>query len=158
MARQYSQHAREQLNATSADDILLTLLEIRHPLLAVPVRVVGDTQNIVVAGDEFIACAFDITLPDDTDNQLPQARLEIDNIGRELTQWLEQSGGGVGATCRILQVMRSTPNLIEFDITLDMSGLSMDRQKISATLGYADLLNQPAVTRYYTPDTAPALF
>ncbi|WP_440217146.1 DUF1833 family protein [Chromobacterium piscinae] len=51
MPRSYSQHAREQLNATSADDILVILLEIRHPLLAVPVRVVGDTQNIVVAGE-----------------------------------------------------------------------------------------------------------
>ncbi|WP_374424786.1 DUF1833 family protein, partial [Chromobacterium sp.] len=68
MARPYSQHAREQLNATSADDIMLVLLEIRHPLLAVPVRVVNDMQNIVVAGNEFIACAFNITLPDDSDN------------------------------------------------------------------------------------------
>lgn len=158
MSRPYSQHAREQLNATSADDILLVLLEIQHPQLAVPVRVVNDTQGIVSCGNEFLACAFDIALPDDTDNKLPQARLEIDNIGRELTQWLEQSGGGVGATCRVMQVMRATPDLIELDLTLDMTGISMDRAKVSATLGYADLLNQPAITVYYTPATAPALF
>jgi hypothetical protein len=158
MARPYSQRAREQLNATSADDIMLVLLEIRHPQLAVPVRVVNDTQNIVVEGNEFIACAFDVTLPDDSDNQVPQARLEIDNIGRELTQWLEQSGGGAGATCRFIQVMRSTPNLIEYDITLDLTGLSMDQTKVSGTLGYVDFLNQPAVTVYYRPETAPALF
>lgn len=158
MARPYSQHAREQLNATSAADIMLVLLEIRHPLLAVPVRVVNDMQNIVVAGNEFIACAFNITLPDDSDNQLPEAQLEIDNIGRELTQWLEQSGGGAGATCRIMQVMRATPDLIEFDITMDLTGLAMDQSTVSGKLCFTDLLNQPAVTVYYRPETAPALF
>ncbi|OQS32597.1 DUF1833 family protein [Chromobacterium haemolyticum] len=158
MTRRYSQAAREAMNATAADDVMLVLLEIRHPQLALPVRLVNDVQNIVVEGNEFIACAFDVTLPDDTDNRLPSAKLEIDNIGRELTQWLEISGGGTGATCRILQVMRSTPQLVEFDMTMDLSGLSMDHVKVSGTLGFADTLNQPAVTVYYRPETAPALF
>lgn len=115
MSRQYTPRARRNLLATSAEADLVIALEITHEDLEVPVRVVNDTQDLVitVAGDPypeaitFVACPFDITLPDDVDQQIPRARLSVDNIGRELTQWLEYSRGGKGAKVRILQATRS---------------------------------------------------
>lgn len=154
----YSASARRNLLATSADEPFLVLLEITHPELEVPVRVVNDTQNITVQGNEFIACPFEITLPDDVDQQTPKAKLSVDNIGRELTQWLEYSRGGKGAKCRIMQVMRSEPDIIEYDITLDMSGLSIDNLAVSAELGFQSTLMQPAVAVRYDPFTAPGMW
>lgn len=158
MARSVSQAARQNINATGADEPLLVLLEIAHSALAIPVRVVADTQDITVGGELFQACPFNISLPDDVDQQLPQATLEIDNIGRELTQWLEASGGGQGATCRILQLLRSTPNVIEFDITMDLTGIKVTQTTVSGQLGFVDTLNQPAVAVRYDPLTSPGLF
>jgi len=158
MPSRYSQRARTNLNATSAIEPLLVLLEIAHPLLAEPVRVVDDTQDITVEGHLFQSCGFRVGKADDVDGQAPRAQLEVDNIGRELTTWLEQSGGGVGATARMMEVMRSTPDIVEFDVTFDMTSISVNQTAVSAQLGFDDILNQPAVTVRYDPLTAPGQF
>jgi len=154
----YSSDARENLLATSAEEPFLVAVEILHPDLVIPARFVNDSQNIVIQGQEFFATAFRVALPDDKDQQLPQARLEVDNVGRELTQWLEFSRGGAGARCRIIQVLRSDPNLIEFDMTLDLTGLVVNNLTVSGLLGYQNTLGQSAVAIRYDPKTAPGLW
>ena len=156
--RNYSSAARENLLATSADEPFLVLLEITHADLAVPVRVVNDTQNLTSNASEFIACPFDITLPDDVNGQVPQAKLEIDNIGRDLTQWLEYSRGGQGAICRIMQVMRSDPNTIEFDMTLDLTNMVITNETVVGMLGFQNMLNRSGTVPTFTPQTAPGLW
>lgn len=158
MAHDYSPSARRNLLATSADEPFLVLLEITHVDLAVPVRVVNDTIDIVIQGNNFIACPFRVRLPDDVDQQVPSATLEVDNVGRELTQWLEYSRGGKGAKCRIMQVMRSNLSKLEFDMTLDLSGLSITNETVSGQLGFQNTLMQPAVTMRFDPSTSPGLW
>lgn len=195
MPREYSPAARRQLNATSAEADLVIALEITHAELEVPVRVVNDNQNLTVVvndnGDpveiEFIACPFEIVLPDDVSGQTPTAKLRVDNIGRELTEWLEYSRGGRGAKVRILQVMRSyggyhrawefgeyaegseaagytqglniaTWRPFEMDITLDMDSIAIDNLSVTSELGYKRSGSAPAVAMRYTPKTAPGLF
>lgn len=137
---------------------MLLLLEITHPDLAVPARVVNDVENITVRGNEFIACAFSLTLPDDVDQQTPTAKLSVDNIGRELTQWLEYSNGGKGAKCRIMAVMRSTPDILEMNTSMDLSGISINNLTVDGALGYKNTLMQPAVAVRYDPKTAPGIY
>ncbi len=158
MARSYSNTFKEKSNSTGADEAPLYLLEIDHADLSSPVRVVNDNQDLVSNGNTFVAMAFRVTLPDDLQHGLPHAKLSVDNIGRELTQWLESSGGGKGATVRIMQVLRSDPDTLEFDITMDLSNVSMSMSQITGTLGFEDLLNRPAVPLTYRPDTTPGLF
>lgn len=154
----YSGNARRQMLATSPSASLLELIEITHPDLAVPVRLVNDNQNITVGGHEYIACPFSLSRPDDVDQQTPTAKLSVDNIGRELTQWLEVSNGGKGAKCRIMAVLRSSPDVIEFDMTLDLTGLSINNATVDGELGFQNTLMQPAVTIRYDPITSPGLF
>jgi len=156
--RNYSASARENLLATSANEPFLVLLEITHSDLAVPVRVVNDTQNLTSNGAEFIGCPFDVTLPDDVAGQVPQAKLEIDNIGRDLTQWLEFSRGGQGAICRIMQVMRSDPNTIEFDMTLDLTNMVINNETVTGMLGFQNMLNRTGTIPTFTPQNAPGLW
>ena len=156
--RQFSDNARQNLLAVSADEPFLILLEIIHPDLPIPIRIVDDVQNITSNGEEFTALPFRINLPDDLSGQIPQARLEVDNVGRELTTWLEISRGGVGAKCRIMQVLRSDPDLIELDITLDLTKLSINNQSVQGQLGFVNVLGQASVTTQFTPTTAPGLW
>jgi hypothetical protein len=156
--REYSDPALENLLTTAADEPFLTLLEITHVDLVTPVRVVNDVQNITVSGNEFIALPFRIALPDDVSGKVPEATLEVDNIGRELTTWLEVSGGGAGAKCRIMQVLRSTPTVIEFDMTLDLTNLAITNQVVTGTLGFVNVLAQRSVVVTFTPTTAPGLW
>lgn len=156
--RTYSSAARSNLLATSADEPFLILLEITHSALVTPIRVVNDVQNITVGGNVYTALPFRVTLPDDVKGQIPQAKLEIDNIGRELTQWLEVSGGGQGAKCKIMQVMRSDLSTIEFQITLDLTNLTITNEVVTGTLGFVNTLGQVSTTSTFNPSSAPGLW
>lgn len=152
-----SRSARTAINSTAGEHPLV-LLEINHSGLSEPIRVVGDTQDITSGGFLYVAFPFAISLPDDFGGQLPKATLTIDNVGRELTSWLEASGGGRGATCTIRLVMRSAPDLVEYEIVMSLTNLAIDWKKVTGQLGYEDLLNRPAVQMQIRQDTAPGLF
>jgi hypothetical protein len=157
MPKNYSAGFKEETAATSGEEPVY-LLEITHPQLAVPVRVVRDTQDLVSNGNTFIALSFDIQLPDDVQSQLPRATLRLDNVGRELTQWIEGSNGGKGAKVRLMQVLRSTPNVLEYDATLDLLDVRQNVSFIYGELGYEDTLNLPALAETYRPDNTPGVF
>lgn len=157
MPRGYTTNYLERTGNTSGDAPLY-LLEIEHAQLATPIRIVNDTQDIVSNGDTYTAFAFRVSLPDDIDKQLPRARLSVDNVGRELVQWLDASAGGKGATVRVMQVMRDAPDLIEFEITLDLLNVSQTAAEVSAELGFDDTLNLAGLPISYRPDIAPGLF
>lgn len=155
--RDYSATARRKINATSGEAPLL-LVEISHPDLASPVRVVQDNQDITHLGNLFVAFAFGVDIPDDQDKQTPRGRVWMDNVGRELVQWLEISNGGEGAEVRFIQVWRDDPDTIEWEATLQLSNVDMDMHRVNGDLGYEDLLNKPGVVLRYDPQTAPGLF
>lgn len=158
MTRSLSNAAVRNVLATSADEPLLAAIEILHQDLAVPARFVNDTADIHIEGSRFLACRFDLDLPDDQDEQEPEAKLEVDNVGRDLTQWLEQSQGGKGAKCRILMLLRSTPHNLEFDMTLDLTGLEINNFRVSGRLGFKNTLKQSAVTVRHDPTSTPGIF
>ncbi len=157
MAKAYTTHYKERAGALSGAAPVY-LLEITHSALAQPVRVVNDNQDLVSNGNTYTAIAFRISLPDDLAGQIPRARLSIDNVGRELTQWLDASSGGRGAQVRLMQVMRDTPDVIEYDVTLDLLNVRQTPLEISGELGFQNVLNLAASAISYRPDNTPALF
>lgn len=152
-----STNIHKQTNPTSGTAPIY-LLEITHPDLPQPVRVVRDNQDVASNGNTFTALAFDIQPPDDKEQGAPRAQLVMDNVGRELTSWLDASGGGQGALVRVMQIMRDAPNVIEWDTTLELSNVSMTPLVVRGELSYPDILNQPLVAWYFTKDRAPGLF
>jgi hypothetical protein len=155
--RNLSSATRQDLNSTSGTAPWL-LLEISHPDLASPIRVAQGNDDVLSNGNLYVGIAFDFEFPDDMDMQLPRATLAIDNVGRELTQWIDASNGGEGAECRVMHVQRADPDVIEWEITLNLSRLRVKSKTVSGELGYEDLLNAPAVALTYRPDTAPGIF
>lgn len=158
MPRGYSSTLKRKHNATGADEVARVLLEISNPALAQPIRVVNDNQDLVSNGSTFVAFGFDVTLPDDAQGQLPRARLALDNAGEDLTSWLDLSRGGKDTSVRFMQVLRSAPDTIEWEITLELHNVSVIWTTVEGELGFEDLLNRPAVAVTYRPDTAPGLF
>jgi len=153
-----TQKGRRNVLATSADEPMLMLLEITHADLAVPIRVVNDNQKITVLGNEYIACPFQITLADDQDQQVPKAAVSVDNIGRELTTWLETSNGGKGAKLRVMAVLPSSPDILEVDMKMDLSGLSINNETVDGELGYRNTMMRAAVGMRYDPISSPGVF
>lgn len=74
----------------AAGVIPLVLLEITHPTLSDPIRLVNDTvselglTDIVHGGQLYAAYPFDIILPGEDDEAPVSARLSVDNIDRSV--------------------------------------------------------------------------
>lgn len=158
MAKNYSAQYKSTLAEVNAAEAPMILLEIDHPDLDEPIRVVNDTQDLTSNGNLYIGFPFRCVLPDDFENQLPKARLSIDNVGRDLMYWIETTGGGQGSTATFKQILRSNPNLIEWSITMSLFNVHVTMQEISAELGFENLFGKPAITFKYRPDNSPGLF
>jgi hypothetical protein len=158
MARSYSDVYKSTLAEVSAPESPLLLLEINHPELPSPVRVVNDTQNITSNGNLYLGFSFRFVLPSDYENQLPKARIAIDNVGKDLMQWIETSDGGAGSTVQLSTIMRSRPNQIEWTMTMSMFNIQANAREVSAELGFENLFTKPAISIQYRPETCIALF
>ncbi|QWD55187.1 MULTISPECIES: DUF1833 family protein [Polynucleobacter] len=158
MTRAYSSQFKSTLAAVSAPEAPFILLEISHPLLSSPVRVINDTQDLTSNGNLFIGCPFKCILPDDYEGQLPKARLAVDNVGRDLMYWIETSNGGQGSSVRFMQVMRSRPDLVEWEITMNLYNVVVTMQEITAELGFESLFSKPAISMQYRPDNSAGIF
>ena len=158
MARPYSAAYKSTLASTAAPEAPLILLEINHPALQSPVRVINDSADLTSSGNLFVACPFTCELPDDFADQLPRASLVVNNVGRDLMYWIETSGGGEGSTATFCQVMRSRPDLIEWSITMNLYNVTADVQHVSAELGFENLFGRPSVQMNFRPETAPGVF
>lgn len=158
MPKEYSAQYKSTLAQVSATEAPLILLEIDHPDLSDPVRVVNDTQDLTSNGNLYVGFPFRCILPDDFENQLPKARLSIDNVSRDLMYWIETTGGGQGSTATFKQTLRSTPDIIEWSIQMNLYNVNVTIQEISAELGFENLFGKPAITFKYRPDNSPGLF
>ena len=146
------------LHESAPADALLTALEIEHPAAAEPVRVINDTVGRRIEGHDYVALRFDARLSDDVGGQAPQAELAVDNVGRALTQWIEATGGGIGATVRVMLVLDIEDPPVEWEVTLDVAGMAVDQERVTARLGFDPLLGRAAVALRHDPQTSPGLF
>lgn len=91
---------------------------------------------------------------------MPTAAIEIDNVGRPLTQWITASQGGVGARVKVMQVLIPAVGAIrvEWSLTIGVVSVQMTQQQVVVRLGYQSLLDRPAVALRYDLRTAPGLF
>ncbi len=145
------------LRASAPDAAVLTALEVSHPDLAAPVRVVNDSRDHTLGGEAYTALRFEARLTDDTEGRAPRAELSIDNVGRDLMQWIEAAGGGVGATVRAMQFLagESAP---DWEMTLDVASVRADQERVTVQLGFDPLLGRSAVALRHDPQTSPGLF
>ena len=158
MPKPHSAAYHRTINAASAEESPLILIVIDHPDFVQPIRVVNDAQDLVSNGETYVGIYFACKLPDDHEGQMPQAEISVDNVGRELVEPLEASNGGEGATVRMMEVLRSDPDTIEWETTLDLKNVRFVAMQVTGTLGYEEILNRPAVLLSYRPDVAPGLF
>ena len=158
MARSYSKEFKSTLAKVSAEEAPIIMLEITHPQLTQPIRVVNDTVDVVSNGNTFIAFAFTVSFPDDMEGSLPKARLSVDNVGRDMMYWIETTAGGNGSKVRFMQIMRSRPNQIEWDITMSLTNVVANPKTISADLSFENLFARQAINFQFRPENSPGVF
>lgn len=147
---------REQLHRVDDPAGVLLLLQLSHPAMATA-YVVNDTRDWTIGGQVYIGLPFRFRLPNDN-SAAPAAQLEVDNVGRALTQALEQLPVGAALQAAIQIVSRATPTVVEWSFSAPLSNVSAGTALVTATIGADDELRAPAVKLRYDHTTAPGLF
>lgn len=157
MSRAPSLLARQALNASATADAFLILLTLSHAEMAAPIRVSSDAVDTVSRGETFVAFPFALTLPDDIDNQSPEARLTIDNIDRQIVQALRNI---VSAPDVLIEIVRAaTPDVIEARFQdFRLTNVTYDSQIVSGNLSIEDFTMEPYPAGTFSPGYFPGLF
>ena len=135
-------------------------LEISHPDVPDDIRVINDNfgsiRSVVIEGNEYVSLAFRAKLPSDKDREYRHATIEVDNIGRRMVAWVEQSNGGRGATVRVMQI-------VNLEVVWELPVLIVGRAKLSNKILNISLSDSarnrsPGVKMRHDPANSPGLF
>lgn len=151
--------------AQETGEAFLILLTISHPDLSVPVRLVYNETNIVSRGETFFRAAFQIILPDDSED-VPTTTIRVDNVAavdpndgqeKRVSDYVRLLQSPPTVTLEI--VLGSSPDVLEggpYDMVLQRA--DYDALEVTGELGFDDMLNEPYPGDSFTPSLYPGLF
>jgi Domain of unknown function (DUF1833) len=149
--------------AAETAEVFLALLIITHPELAGPLRFVNNVEDILsrVAGEDdpqpYYGCPFELTLPDEREDQLPSVRLTIDNVDQAIVANLRAIA--TAPTLTLYVVLASSPDLAEVGpIEYALRSADYSAASVTGTLAFADVLSEPFPWRLFTPTDWPGVF
>lgn len=142
--------------ATSSPVAWLCLLTITAVGLP-PLRVVNNSVPITSRGQEYVPYPFDITLPADDSDTLPQVQLKISNVDREIIQFIRAQ---LEPPAIVVELVTSAyPDLVEKSLTfLRLTNVSYDALVVTGQLDVDDFLSQRFPAESYVPPLYPGLF
>lgn len=157
MSRNTSDELQRAVNAQETDEVFLVLLTINHATMDQPLRVVNNWVNITSRGNEYLATAFQLVLPQERDNEPPQAQLSIDNVDREIVRIIRSLDSPPSVTAEV--VLASAPDNVEASFQdMVFSNISYDKLTVKGTLSFENILDEPYPGDKFQPAGFPALF
>jgi len=143
--------------AAQTADVWLVLLTIEHADLSAAIRVVNNTETITSNGESFIAYPFRVVLPDAREDAPPRARLEIDNVSREIGEAIRSISSAPTVT---MQVVRAAdPDVVERRWpSFRLSNVKVNAGRVTGDLGLEDFASEPYPAGIFSPAGFPGLF
>lgn len=155
----YSDDLKVNVNRLDSVESLKVLIEITHPLLSTPVRVINDNEDLVSKGNNFIAYPFEFRRAPDIENELPKGQLIFSNIGRSFVRWLEETYGASDADLKIIFARRSAPDVYENEFPCKISSTSITPELITIDIVIlANKLIQRGIRFNFNTERNPGLF
>lgn len=145
-------------SAFSADtiDAWLVLVTISHDDLSAPVRVVNNTVDLVSRGETFVGYPFEVVLPDQREDAPPRARIQIDNVDRQIAEAVRSVTSAPLVTMEV--VRGSAPNLVELSYPFFyLHNVKWDAGKVSGDLTVEDFTTEPYPSLVFSPAAFPSL-
>lgn len=157
MSRTQSQAFREAVNASETEQAFLVLLVIDHPDLAEPIRVTSDGVDTVSNGETYKAYPFKIELPAQDEESPPAARVEIDNVDREIIRTVRAITTAPSVTIRV--VLGSSPDMVEAEFSeFRLRNVPYDVMTLRGDLTVDHFAKEPYPAGRFTPADFPGLF
>lgn len=153
----YSSSFIEAVVSQNTDEVFLFLLTLSHPDLVNPIRVVNNTENISSNGNVYTAFPFNLVLPQDDGESLPQVVITLSNVSLEFIDEIRGLNSALDVKLEI--VLASSPGTVEMSIDgMKTYTISYDVQSIQATCQIEDVLNMSFPNELYLPSNFPGLF
>lgn len=168
----HSQALAEARVYATADDPELLTLALYHSAFDAPVYVVCDYQDLdatleadaPVSGGQtvtFKAVPVRVTLPEETDeNRTPTARIQIDNVMRQLSPYLRLAASSRESVVLIARTYLASDTAAPHDmppLRLELTSAATDGTNVTASAGYGDIVNFPFPAVSYLPEHFPGL-
>ena len=149
---------REARIGLSPEARIVTCIEITHPQADDPIRLVDDGEDVVIGGERYLAARFDAVTTGDGGQGAPRGQLLIGNVGRQVSRWIDDAGGGAGGQARVMEVLLvGGAASVEWELAMDIASIATG-ENVTVGLGFDPLLGRPLVAMRYDPETAPGLF
>lgn len=158
MSREVSTEFREGLYAQATDEVFLLLVEIEsEEIEGGIVRFVNNPVDIVSNGEVYHASAFRCVLPDEKEDSVPQATIEIDNVDRRIGLAVREMQARPRFTFKVIRA--SAPDEIEIEFNeFVLDSATVDKLVLTGKIGVSSALNQTFPKDSYTPSLFPGMF
>lgn len=167
MSRNLSPGFLAGLYAQESDEVVICLLTVTHEDLDLPIYLSSDaTERLsddpliygtVSRSNEYLYLPFEFTLPDDKSDSPPRIQLSMDNTDRSLVGILRSIS--TPANIMVELILASDLDFVEVTMpALQLSDVTIDDGRISATLVADALINEPHPAQLFTPGSFPGLF
>ncbi|WP_342643442.1 DUF1833 family protein [Rhodoligotrophos ferricapiens] len=134
----------------------LLLLTITHSPLAEPIRVVNGRENVMSRGEEFLAFAFHLERPSDSEGT-PSGRLVIANTDRRIGDTIKSISGPVSV--KIEYVLASAPDEVQLAYDhFELVNVTATTTRVEGDLIQQRLTSNPWPWQRVTQARFPSLF
>lgn len=157
MTRSVSQAFVEAFLSRETGEAVLTLLEVAHPSLAEPVRLVLNTKPVQHQAVQYEPMYFEVNFPEQAADRVGGIRLRVDGVDRTLIEKVRSF---------------ATPPTVKFKVvsTLDLDEVEMETATmywrtvtygthwIEGEIESPEIFNRNFPADSFTPSIAPGLF
>ena len=157
MSRQVSDPFRQVVFAQETGEAILVLLEIDHPDLSEPIRVVNNDVDVASNGTTYVAFPFEIELPTDSDDKAPAARLTIDNVDRQIAETIRIIQSPPSVNMKV--VLGSDTDTIEAEFPeFRLRNVRVTAQTVQGDLTIEQFAAEPYPSARFVPSLFSGLF
>jgi hypothetical protein len=152
------------LNGEHTSAAILVALKFVHVSSGTIVQIVDNTEDISINGDLFVACGFDLSPPQDKEEDVRSAKVTINNADQFMTSFVRGLSGNVTAEIIIVTPsnLSTEPkqfNNIEYQwLPIRVTSIQYNSSTIEMTLIMDPLSLKQFPSVVYDPYNFPGLF
>lgn len=145
--------------ADRTSEVFITLLKIDHASFANPILLAYNTEPVVRADGTYQPYPFQVNLPDQDEDSLPQVTVTVDNVDLTVNDAIRTLTGDP-PTVTMMVVLADSPDTVEAGpFIYSLQNAQADAQTIQGALGFeSDIFSQQVPSQTYTPVSSPGLF
>lgn len=157
--RTLTESFRRSIDRQETEIFPIAFITLRHKSLTEPVRIVSNSENMIVAGNEYIGFEFSITILTDNDRP-PRAQLEVQNVDRKIGAILLDIYDPPELELQIYSSDQFDESVIphvafDVDATFEYQALNLYLVDVSIS---GDTVSGVLKTWEYTQETYPSVF